>query len=54
MGSSQTGANAPDSAPNAPHSAFAPHQGDLLPKRAAPAPESARVESGGESGSGSN
>jgi ribonuclease E len=54
MGSSQAGANAPDSAPNAPHSAFAPHQGDLLPKRAAPAPESARVESGGESGSGSN
>ncbi|HET9834956.1 MAG TPA: ribonuclease E/G, partial [Rhodanobacteraceae bacterium] len=54
MGSSQPGSNAPGSVPSAPHSAFAPHQGDLLPKRATPAPEPARVESGGEPGSGSN
>jgi hypothetical protein len=56
MGSSQPqggAANAPGT-PGAPQSAFTPHQGDLLPKPAAPAVEPARAESGGESASGPN
>jgi ribonuclease E len=53
MGSSQGGFNAPG-APSTPQSAFAPHQGDLLPKPATPKPEPAPMDSGSETSSGSN
>jgi hypothetical protein len=54
MGSSQGGFSPPDGAPAASQLAFAPRQGDLLPKPATPAPEPAHVENGGESGSNPN
>jgi len=51
MDSSQGGFNTPHGAPATSQSAFTPHQGDLLPKPATPAPEPARVENGSEPGS---
>lgn len=50
----QGGFNAPGSATTPPQSAFAPHQGDLLPKPSSAPSESTRTESGSESVPGSN